>query len=259
MLFAFSFFHLELSNLVPGFTSDNYRQVVHDLAVPKFALNTVLIAGRPRSSRSPAGTSSPTSWRSARGARADPPRGGRDRADGELPRTDLLVEDALGARAASSIAPASVPRDAWAAQHPALLPGGGHHGGGELLPAVHDARAVLEPDLDSLRAGSGRARPRSVEMDDAPEDHAPAVRLGAVRRHPLRLLPLGRRLHHAGVPRGGRLERDVRHVDLRSTGHDAQLPARSLDRVRDARRIPRGSRGAPARDAIRRPASEAHG
>jgi spermidine/putrescine transport system permease protein len=45
MLFAFSFFHIELLNLVPGFTVDNYTQVFTSSLYRRFALNTVLIAG----------------------------------------------------------------------------------------------------------------------------------------------------------------------------------------------------------------------
>ena len=44
MLFAFSFFHIELLNLVPGFTADNYHQVVTTTLYRRYALNTVLIA-----------------------------------------------------------------------------------------------------------------------------------------------------------------------------------------------------------------------
>jgi spermidine/putrescine transport system permease protein len=45
MLFAFSFFHIELLELVPGFTLDNYRQVLTSSLYRTYALNTVLIAG----------------------------------------------------------------------------------------------------------------------------------------------------------------------------------------------------------------------
>ncbi len=45
MLFAFSFFHIEMLNLVPGFTFDNYTQVLTTSLYRTFALNTALIAG----------------------------------------------------------------------------------------------------------------------------------------------------------------------------------------------------------------------
>jgi spermidine/putrescine transport system permease protein len=44
MLFAFSFFHLHLLEPVPGFTTDNYRQVLSSTLYRKYALNTLLIA-----------------------------------------------------------------------------------------------------------------------------------------------------------------------------------------------------------------------
>ena len=44
MLFAFSFFHLSLLELVPGFTIDNYRQVVSTPLYRTYAINTFLIA-----------------------------------------------------------------------------------------------------------------------------------------------------------------------------------------------------------------------
>jgi spermidine/putrescine transport system permease protein len=44
MLFAFSFFHLHLLEPVPGFTLDNYRDVVTSELYRKFAVNTFLIA-----------------------------------------------------------------------------------------------------------------------------------------------------------------------------------------------------------------------
>jgi spermidine/putrescine transport system permease protein len=45
MLFAFSFFHLHLLEVVPGATTDNYRQVLTTTLYRKYALNTLLIAG----------------------------------------------------------------------------------------------------------------------------------------------------------------------------------------------------------------------
>ncbi len=45
MLFAFSFFHLHLLNVVPGATMDNYRRVLTTPLYRKYALNTLLIAG----------------------------------------------------------------------------------------------------------------------------------------------------------------------------------------------------------------------
>lgn len=45
MLFAFSFFHLHLLEPVPGFTTDNYRQVVTTHIYRSYAINTFLIAG----------------------------------------------------------------------------------------------------------------------------------------------------------------------------------------------------------------------
>jgi spermidine/putrescine transport system permease protein len=44
MLFAFSFFHLSLLELVPGFTFDNYRKVVSTPLYRTYAVNTFLIA-----------------------------------------------------------------------------------------------------------------------------------------------------------------------------------------------------------------------
>jgi spermidine/putrescine transport system permease protein len=44
MLFAFSFFHLHLLQVVPGATLDNYRQVVTTRLYRSYALNTFLIA-----------------------------------------------------------------------------------------------------------------------------------------------------------------------------------------------------------------------
>jgi spermidine/putrescine transport system permease protein len=44
MLFAFSFFHLSLLELVPGFTLDNYRKVVSTPLYRTYAVNTFLIA-----------------------------------------------------------------------------------------------------------------------------------------------------------------------------------------------------------------------
>jgi spermidine/putrescine transport system permease protein len=45
MLFAFSFFHLHLLEIVPGATTDNYRRVLTTTLYRKYALNTLLIAG----------------------------------------------------------------------------------------------------------------------------------------------------------------------------------------------------------------------
>jgi len=46
MLFAFSFFHIGgLLQIVPGFTTDNYHQVVTTELYRTYAINTVLIAG----------------------------------------------------------------------------------------------------------------------------------------------------------------------------------------------------------------------
>lgn len=45
LLFAFSFFHLHLLEVVPGATVDNYRRVVTTALYRKYALNTLLIAG----------------------------------------------------------------------------------------------------------------------------------------------------------------------------------------------------------------------
>lgn len=45
MLFAFSFFHLRLLEVVPGATVDNYRRVVTTTLYRKYALNTLMIAG----------------------------------------------------------------------------------------------------------------------------------------------------------------------------------------------------------------------
>lgn len=45
MLFAFSFFHLRLLEVVPGATLDNYRQVVTTTIYRSYAVNTFLIAG----------------------------------------------------------------------------------------------------------------------------------------------------------------------------------------------------------------------
>ncbi len=45
MLFAFSFFHLHLLEVVPGATLDNYRQVVTTTIYRSYAINTFLIAG----------------------------------------------------------------------------------------------------------------------------------------------------------------------------------------------------------------------
>ena len=46
MLFAFSFFHIgALLQIVPGFTWDNYRQVLTTSLYRSFAVNTLLIAG----------------------------------------------------------------------------------------------------------------------------------------------------------------------------------------------------------------------
>jgi spermidine/putrescine transport system permease protein len=44
MLFAFSFFHLHLLEVVPGATIDNYRQVVTTTLYRSYAINTFLIA-----------------------------------------------------------------------------------------------------------------------------------------------------------------------------------------------------------------------
>jgi spermidine/putrescine transport system permease protein len=44
MLFAFSFFHLRLLEVVPGATLDNYRQVVTTTIYRSYAINTFLIA-----------------------------------------------------------------------------------------------------------------------------------------------------------------------------------------------------------------------
>ena len=44
LLFAFSFFHLHLLEVVPGATVDNYRHVVTSSLYRKYALNTLLIA-----------------------------------------------------------------------------------------------------------------------------------------------------------------------------------------------------------------------
>lgn len=45
MLFAFSFFHLHLLEVVPGATVDNYRRVLTTTLYRRYALNTLLIAG----------------------------------------------------------------------------------------------------------------------------------------------------------------------------------------------------------------------
>ena len=45
MLFAFSFFHLHLLEVVPGATIDNYRRVLTTTLYRRYALNTLLIAG----------------------------------------------------------------------------------------------------------------------------------------------------------------------------------------------------------------------
>ncbi len=45
MLFAFSFFHLRLLEVVPGATVGNYRQVVTTTIYRSYAVNTFLIAG----------------------------------------------------------------------------------------------------------------------------------------------------------------------------------------------------------------------
>jgi spermidine/putrescine transport system permease protein len=44
LLFAFSFFHLHLLDVVPGATIDNYRRVLGSALYRRYALNTVLIA-----------------------------------------------------------------------------------------------------------------------------------------------------------------------------------------------------------------------
>jgi spermidine/putrescine transport system permease protein len=44
LLFAFSFFHLHLLEVVPGATIDNYRDVLKSSLYRKYAFNTVLIA-----------------------------------------------------------------------------------------------------------------------------------------------------------------------------------------------------------------------
>lgn len=45
MLFAFSFFHLRLLEIVPGASLDNYERVVTTSLYRRYALNTLLIAG----------------------------------------------------------------------------------------------------------------------------------------------------------------------------------------------------------------------
>jgi spermidine/putrescine transport system permease protein len=45
MLFAFSFFHLHLLEVVPGATVDNYRRVLTTTLYRRYAINTLLIAG----------------------------------------------------------------------------------------------------------------------------------------------------------------------------------------------------------------------
>src|SRR5205823_14500354 len=97
-----------------------------------------------------------------------------------------------------------------------------------------------------------------VPLDDPAEDHAPVGGQRAVRGHAVRVLPFSGGLHHAGLPGWHRLERDVRHADRRPARHNAELPPRRGDGVRDVRAI-RGRRGGTPRGYARgRPAPEAY-
>ena len=172
LLFAFSFFHLHLLEVVPGATIDNYHRVVTTTLYRKYAFNALLIAA-------------PTAFLALVGGyvlayylaiRARHPR-------------ILLVAIVIAlmgsylafvfrgarsrARAASSTRSSSSSISRTPRSVLALLSRRGRHGGGQLLPTFHNARALLEPGLDLAPARCGRPGPRGLQVDDAaPRDAA---------------------------------------------------------------------------------------